>query len=349
MLYKTLSPLIFKLDPECAHNATIRAMRSGLFPQIRAVEDSALSQDILGLKFANPVGLAAGFDKNAQVIAAILGLGFGFTEAGTVTPKPQDGNPKPRVFRDVPNEAVINRMGFPNGGMDVFKANVAATKCDGAGVLGINIGMNKTQTNPADDYAFLIEELGALADYLTINISSPNTPGLRDLQQREPLLELLAAVCEARESHCAGKPIFVKLAPDLDDAKIKELAQAVIDGGVDGLILSNTTLDRPTRLDSNFAAEKGGLSGRPLTQKSTDIVRKFYRATGGTLPIIGVGGISSAADAYAKVKAGASLVQLYTGLIYKGPTIAREINRGLVELLRADGYAHISDAVGVEA
>ena len=347
-LYKTLSPLLFTLPPECAHNLTIKAMKLGTFPKVSAVEDDALRQEVLGLSFDNPVGLAAGFDKNAEAIAAILGLGFGFAEVGTVTPKPQDGNPSPRVFRDVKNEAVINRMGFPNGGMDIFKSNVEATKRK-KGVLGINIGMNKDQTEPAADYAVLIEDLGALADYLTINISSPNTPGLRDLQSRGPLLDLLTTVFATREKHCAGKPIFVKFAPDLDDTKIEELASAAIDGGVDGLILTNTTLARPEYLDAKFAGEKGGLSGKPLTDASTDIVRKFYKLTGGKLPIIGIGGISTAADAYAKIKAGASLVQLYTGFIYQGPSVARDINRGLLELLKADGYSHVSEAIGVEA
>ena len=348
MLYKTFSPLLFTLPPECAHNLTIKAMKSGAFPRVKAVEDDALSQEICGLKFDNPVGLAAGFDKNAEVIAPILGLGFGFTEIGTVTPKPQDGNPSPRVFRDVKNEAVINRMGFPNGGMDVFKANVEKTKRD-SGVLGINIGMNKDQSDPAADYAVLIEELGRFADYLTINISSPNTPGLRDLQSREPLLDLLKAVFAARETHCKGKPIFVKFAPDLDEAKIEELAQAAIEAKVDGLILTNTTLARPDYLDAKFAGEKGGLSGKPLTDASTKVVQKFYKLTDGKLPIIGIGGVSNAEDAYAKIKAGASLVQLYTGFIYQGPTVARNINRGLLELFKADGYSHISEAVGVEA
>ncbi|MGH1399309.1 MAG: quinone-dependent dihydroorotate dehydrogenase [Alphaproteobacteria bacterium] len=347
-LYKTLSPALFTIKPECAHGLTIKAMKSGVFPRVKAVRDDALSQDVLGLRFDNPVGLAAGFDKNAEAIAPCFKLGFGFVEAGTVTPKPQDGNPKPRIFRDAPNGAVINRMGFPNGGMDAFKANVKATKREG-GVLGINIGMNKTQSDPVADYSVLIAELGALADYLTINISSPNTPGLRDLQSREPLLELLAAVHKAREAHCAGTPILVKLAPDLDMAKMEELAQAAIEGSVDGLILTNTTLDRPAHLDSGFAAEAGGLSGKPLTQKSTEMVRKFYQLTKGTIPIIGVGGISSASDAYAKIKAGASLVQVYSGFIYEGPSLARDINRGLLDLLAADGYSNITEAIGVEA
>ncbi|MGB0718831.1 MAG: quinone-dependent dihydroorotate dehydrogenase [Bdellovibrionales bacterium] len=352
-LYRLARPVLFTIEPEKAHHLTLRAMRCGAAPSCGSVRDARLEQTIWGLKFPNPVGLSAGFDKNAEVIGPAFRMGFGFVEAGTVTPKPQSGNPQPRVFRDPANHAVINRMGFPNAGMNVFKDNVAAflaRKPKPDGVLGINIGMNKTQTDPAKDYRALIKMLGPMADYLTINISSPNTPGLRDLQSREPLLALLSAVREERAQSCADPlpPLLLKLAPDLDDAQIEELAQAAIDGGVDGLILTNTTLDRPTRLDQTFAQEKGGLSGQPLTQKSTEVIRKFYAATQGKLPIIGVGGVETAAQAYAKIKAGASLVQVYTGLIYRGPRIAAQINAGLLDLLAQDGFSYIRDAIGAE-
>jgi len=294
-LYKLTSPALFKLDPERAHNLTLCAMKKGVFPTKRSVVNDALVQELWGLRFPNPVGLSAGFDKNAEVIAPVLKMGFGFTEVGTVTPKPQDGNPKPRVFRDA-----------------------------------------------------LIKRFAKTCDYLTINISSPNTPGLRNLQSREPLLELLEAV-EVERSLSCGKdqpPLLVKFAPDLDDAQIEELCGTVIDGKADGVIVGNTTLDRPSLLPADFANEAGGLSGKPLTAKSTEVIGKFYQHLKGKMPIVGVGGISNADDAYAKILAGASLVQLYTGLIYQGPSIASDINKGLIKLLKRDGFSHISEAVG---
>lgn len=320
-------------------------------PSCPAVADPALQMDIWGLKFPNPVGLSAGFDKNAEVIGPALRMGFGFVEAGTVTPKPQHGNEKPRVFRDPRNEAVINRMGFPNLGMKNFKNNLErflGHRTKPQGVVGINIGMNKSQTEPAKDYCVLIKMLAPLADYITINISSPNTPGLRDLQKREPLLELLSAVKEERARTCGNHPppLLLKLAPDLDEAQCEELAKAVLEAEIDGLILGNTTLDRPPFLPEKFRAEKGGLSGQPLTAKSTAIISRFYQLTSGKIPIVGVGGIANGAQAYEKIKAGASLVQLYTGLVFKGPGVAHSINRELLNLLKADGYSHIREAVG---
>jgi dihydroorotate dehydrogenase len=251
--YALARPALFLFPPEKAHALTLRAMKMGLMPSFKAAKDGALESTLFGLKFPNPVGMSAGFDKNAEVIGASFNMGFGFVEVGTVTPKPQEGNPQPRIFRDVANDAVINRMGFPNGGMEVFKANLEAflsRKKRPSGVVGLNIGMNKTQAEPAKDYATLIRMLGPMADYITINISSPNTPGLRDLQKREPLLELIAAVKNAREKACGAHPpaLLVKLAPDLDEAQQAEMAQTLMDGGVDGVILGNTTLDRPESL-----------------------------------------------------------------------------------------------------
>lgn len=352
-LYKVARSALFKADPEKAHSMTLQAMRSGAYPKKASAIDDALIQEVLGFRFPNPVGLSAGFDKNAEVIEPVLKMGFGFTEVGTVTPKPQDGNPKPRIFRDIENEAVINRMGFPNGGVEVFAENFAAfqkKRAQIAGIVGINIGMNKTQTEPALDYAALITRFAKDADYLTINISSPNTPGLRNLQSRGPLLELLDAVKAARAevTDDTPTPILVKFAPDLSDEQIDELCGSVIDAGIEGVIVGNTTLDRPDFLSDGFRDEAGGLSGKPLTEKSTRVIGKFYKHLKGVMPIIGVGGISNADDAYAKIKAGASLVQLYTGLIYQGPNIASDINHGLLKLLRDDGYEHISQAVGAD-
>lgn len=352
-MYKFISPFIFKIDPEKAHNMTLKAMRMGLVPPVPTLHDAALESNILGLKFPNPVGLSAGFDKNAEVIGPAFKFGFGFVEPGTVTPKPQAGNPKPRVFRDPSNNAIINRLGFPNAGAEKFKANLEdflSAPERAKGVVGINIGMNKNQTEPVKDYAYLIRMLAPMADYLTINISSPNTPGLRDLQKREPLMELLDEVIKERKKACRTNPppLLVKLAPDLDNAQQEEMAQTLLDAKVDGVILSNTTLDRPEFLPKKFRGEQGGLSGQPLTNKSTDIIRNFYTLTKGKLPIVGVGGISNGDQAYAKIKAGASLVQLYTGLVFEGPTVAYSINKRLLELLKADGLNSITDAVGLD-
>ncbi len=331
----------------------MKAMKAGVVPCAKRLTDPVLEQDLWGLKFPNPIGLSAGFDKNAEVIGPAFNLGFGFVEAGTVTPKPQAGNPSPRIFRDPTHEAVINRMGFPNGGMAVFKSNLEAFlngKQKPAGVVGINIGMNKTQKDPAKDYTTLIKMLAPMADYLTVNISSPNTPGLRDLQRREPLLDLLMAVQDARAKACRTNPppLLVKFAPDLTEDQIEEMAFTVLEAQIDGIILTNTTLDRPASLPSSFAAQPGGLSGKPVREKSTQVIRQFYKLTEKKIPIIGVGGISSAHDAYDKIKAGASLIQIYTGLIYQGPSLVYRIHQGLIELLKSDGYSHISQAIGAQ-
>lgn len=350
--FKYTKPLFHAMDPETAHKAGLMAMKNGLHPHYNAVQDDRLKTTLWDRQFPNPVGLAAGFDKDAEVMDAMLKMGFGFVEVGTVTPKPQAGNPRPRVFRDTNNEAVINRMGFPNGGLDKFKTNIEKfleTKPRPKGILGINIGMNKDQKDPAKDYCHLIRTLGAYADYFTINISSPNTPGLRNLQSRENLMPLLEQVKEARAKSCDKKfppPLLVKLAPDLDEAQQEELASVALEAEIDGLILTNTTLDRPKFLPEKFRSEMGGLSGKPLTDKATKIIRKFYALTKGQIPIIGVGGISSGQDAYDKIKAGASLVQLYSALVYHGPEIANQINQDLLKFLKRDGHTHLSQAVG---
>ena len=350
-LYALARPLLFTIEPETAHGLTIKAMKAGALPACDGISGEALTQTLWGLKFPNPVGLSAGFDKNAEVIGPCFKLGFGFVEVGTVTPKPQHGNPRPRIFRDPSNEAVINRMGFPNGGMNAFKANLENFLRQNErpkGVVGINIGMNKSQKEPAKDYAVLIKMLGPMADYLTVNISSPNTPGLRDLQKREPLMELLNVIKEERYKACRDHPppLLVKFAPDLDEVQQEELAQTALDAEIEGIIVTNTTLDRPNSLPTKFASEKGGLSGQPLTEKSTAVIHNFYKLTGGKLPIIGVGGVSSGAQAYDKIKAGASLVQLYTAMVFKGPAIANMINKELLDLLQADGHKNISEAIG---
>lgn len=332
-LFQLARPLLFKVDPETAHGMTLKALKSGLMPSCPVASSAKnLEKTVFGLNFPNPVGLAAGFDKNAEVIGPMLRMGFGFVEVGTVTPKPQAGNPRPRIFREPMHDAVINRMGFPNDGLTAFQRNITQflSKPDRPkGIIGINIGMNKDQTEPVKDYALLIDRLGDKADYLTVNISSPNTPGLRDLQNPAFLAPFLETLLEQREKSCAGTPLLLKLAPDLDATQRAAIAKVVSDSGIDGLILGNTTLERPDFLPQPFQEQKGGLSGQPLKAKSTALVKEFYDLTGGKLPIIGVGGIQSAADAKEKFDVGASLVQLYSGLVFKGPGLPSEICENL--------------------
>ncbi len=354
-MYQILKPLLFCLPAETAHRLTLSALKytpSALLPQFGFASPS-LKVTLWGRHFPNPVGLAAGFDKNAESLNGLFHLGFGFIEAGTVTVKPQAGNPRPRVFRAPQYNAVINRMGFPNCGVAVFKDNLRKfleKKPRPMGVLGLNIGMNKDQTEPAKDYTALVRSLAPMADYLTINISSPNTPGLRNLQEKGPLTDLLTAVLAERKASCGEfpPPLFVKLAPDLTDQQIDDIASVLLSLKIDGVILGNTTLSRPDHLPADFREQKGGLSGAPLTDLSTAVIRRFYTVTKGQIPIIGVGGIGNAQEAYAKIRAGASLVQLYSNLIFQGPSLPSMINAGLVDLLRHDGFTHISEAVGAD-
>lgn len=353
-LYRALRPLLFRvLPPETAHDLALMGLRSGLFPRVKEIDDPTLRVTLWDRVFPNPVGLAGGFDKNALALRGLFGLGFGFIEAGTVTPRPQEGNPRPRIFRCPQQEAVINRMGFPNQGLSAFRRNLEGfleKRPRPAGLVGISIGMNKAQTEPEKDYVQLVRALGPLADYLAINVSSPNTPGLRDLQQKKPLTDLLNRVMEERTRVCAAAPppVLLKLMPDLDAPQLAEIADVAQECSVDGVILTNTTLARPDNLPSAFAGEKGGLSGAPVREKSTRMIRDFYALTEGKIPVVGVGGIFTARDAYDKIRAGASLVQVYTGFIYQGPFIAAEICRDLAALLRADGFSHISQAVGAD-
>ncbi len=354
-MYQSLKPLLFCLPAETAHQLTLGMLKytpTQLLPKYETTSP-ALKVSLWGRNFPNPVGLAAGFDKNAESLNGLFRLGFGFIEAGTVTVKPQIGNPRPRVFRCPDHNAVINRMGFPNCGVAVFKDNLRKfleKKPRPNGVLGLNIGMNKDQTEPAKDYTALVRSLAPMADYLTINISSPNTPGLRNLQEKEPLTELLTAVIAERKASCGefAPPLLVKLAPDLTDAQLEDIASVLLALKIDGVILSNTTLSRPETLPASFREQKGGLSGAPLTDLSTGVIRHFYAITKGQIPIIGVGGIGCAKDAYAKIRAGASLVQLYSNLIFQGPSLPSMINAGLVDLLHADGFKTIADAVGAD-
>ncbi|MBI3675104.1 MAG: quinone-dependent dihydroorotate dehydrogenase [Proteobacteria bacterium] len=333
------------LPAETAHRATVRLLRtvSPLIPRA-STDDPRLAIHLWGKRFANPIGLAAGFDKDAEVPDAMLKLGLGFVECGTVTPRPQSGNPRPRLFRLVEDRAVINRMGFNNQGMARAVQRLGARKR--RGIVGINIGANKNSQDRIADYVMAFEILAPLADYVTLNISSPNTPGLRGLQNRDELQRLLDAVIGERARIRAGVPILVKLAPDLDEAAMDDIAQAVRASQIDGLILTNTTVVRPITLRSAYKGESGGLSGKPLFTRSTDVLAAMYRRLDGALPIIGAGGISSGTDAYAKIRKGASLVQLYSALAFEGPGLIGRIKTELSALLVRDGFASVAEAVG---
>jgi dihydroorotate dehydrogenase len=344
MLYSLLRPALFLADAESAHGLSLAALR--LLPAGRQAHSPILQQSIAGLEFPNPVGLAPGYDKNADVCAAAYGLGFGFVEVGTVTPRPQSGNPRPRLFRLVEDRAVINRMGFNNDGMEAVAQRLAMLDRPSlGGPLGINVGANKDSEDRVADYVTAIGRMAALAHYVTVNISSPNTPGLRALQDKAALDDLLLRVKEAMP---AGKPVFLKVAPDLEPADIDDIAACVMDHRIDGLIVSNTTITRPP-LRSVHRGQTGGLSGAPLRDLAHQRLVDFRKATGGAVPLIGVGGIASAEDAYARIRAGASLVQLYSALVYEGPTLAKKINRGLEALLARDGLDNVAQAVGIDA
>jgi dihydroorotate dehydrogenase len=352
LLFKLARPALFWLDPERAHRVSIWALRSGLVGRRlasvgRDADDPILATRVWNIAFPNPVGLAAGYDKDAEVCDAALGLGFGFVEAGTVTPKPQPGNSGQRLFRLTADEAVINRFGFNSRGLAPFVARLARRRAR-PGVVGANVGKNRDTAAAAADYVAGIAAVGALADYIVVNVSSPNTPGLRALQARGEIEELLASVQHFRRSKAAGEPppLLVKVSPDLNDSEMRDIAEAVLAAGVDGLIIGNTTITRPPALKSAERTAQGGLSGRPLFALSTACLAGMYRFTGGRIPIIGCGGIASGADAYAKVRAGASLVQLYSALVFEGPGLVRRVKSELAALLRRDGFRSVADAVG---
>ena len=337
---------ILRLFPaETAHRATIWLTEAcgGFLPKA-APSDPGLAIRVFGRDFANPIGLAAGFDKDARVPDAMLKTGFGFVECGTLTPRPQAGNPRPRLFRLVKDHAVINRMGFNNDGMEAAAARLRARRR--GGIVGINIGANKDSEDRVADYRMTFERLAPLADYIAVNISSPNTPGLRGLQDRDALERLLSALTQMRGRLGLSVPILVKIAPDLDGQALDAIADVATKSGIEGLIVSNTTIARPSSLKSLHAAEVGGLSGAPLFESSTNILHEMFARVGTKLVLVGVGGIASGADAYAKIRAGASLVQLYTALAYSGPGLIARIQRELVECLARDGFAHVGDAVG---
>ncbi len=344
MVYSLIRPALFLADAESAHLLSLAALKLLPLPPPSKPE-SILSQNVAGLRFPNPVGLAPGYDKNAEVPLEILRMGFGYTEVGTLTPRPQEGNPKPRLFRLAEDQAVINRMGFNNEGQAEALRRLAHFRHDRhAGPLGINIGANKDSEDRVADYVMGVQAMAPYADYLTVNISSPNTPGLRALQDKGALDDLLSAVMAARVDET---PIFLKVAPDLEPADIDDIVEISMVRRISALIVSNTTITRPA-LKSKHSHETGGLSGAPLRDLAHQRLIDFRNASGGKITLVGVGGISTAEDAYARIRAGASLVQIYSALVYEGPGLARKINRGLARLLGRDGLVNIADAVGVD-
>lgn len=342
MLFDLARPALFAIDPERAHRLTVRAL--ALAGRRGPPAAGALAIEVAGLGFPNPLGMAAGFDKDAEVPDQLLGLGFGFAEVGSITPRPQAGNPRPRLFRLVEDRAVINRMGFNNGGAEVARDRLVR-RAGRPGIVGINVGANKDSEDRIADYVAMTRAMAPLASYLAVNISSPNTPGLRALQDEGALTGLLDAVIEARGT--AGPPVFLKVAPDLESADIDAIARIALDRKLGALIVSNTTITRPALLSAN-ARETGGLSGAPLRDLAQQRLRDFRKATGAAIPLVGVGGIASAEDAWARIRAGASLVQLYSAMVYGGPGLPRRILRGLEALMRRDGFASIAEAVGSE-
>lgn len=335
---------LFSFDPETAHGLSIAALKTGLAGRCNTPASPRLKTTVCGLEFPNPLGMAAGYDKNAEVPDALLGLGFGFAEVGTVTPRPQPGNPKPRIFRLSEDEAVINRLGFNNEGHDRAFARLSA-RAARPGIVGVNIGANKDSADRIGDYETGVRRFATLASYLTINISSPNTPGLRDMQAREALAELLGRTIAARDAVASGrkKPVFLKIAPDLHQGDLEDIAAEVEANGIDGIIVSNTTISRPTLKERAVAAETGGLSGKPLFELSTTVLARLRRLVGPKLALIGVGGVDTTDAALEKIRAGADLVQLYTGMIYAGPGLPGWIVDGMADYASREGLKSIGD------
>jgi dihydroorotate dehydrogenase len=336
--------MLRRLDPESAHNLALCALRLGLAGRDDSRDDPILASTVLGRRFANPIGLAAGFDKNAAAAAGLMRLGFGFVETGTVTPRPQVGNPRPRMFRLDPDQAAINRLGFNNAGLDAYRRSLLALRSRPV-PLGANVGINKEGADPVRDYPMLIAAVAPLADYVVINVSSPNTPGLRDLQGEAQLRAILRAVATVP----ARPPVLVKVAPDLADDGLATVVETCVEEGVQGLIVGNTTISRPPDLRSPLAREAGGLSGVPLFALSTAVLARAYRLARGRLVLVGTGGVFSGADALTKIRAGASLVQLYTGFAYHGPALIPRLKAELAVALRASGFSRVQDAVGCDA
>lgn len=351
--YALIKPLMMRLDAEKAHQLTLKLLKSGMPALLGGGMDTPeLATSLFGMALPNPIGLAAGFDKNAEVPDAMLKLGFGFVEVGTITPRPQAGNPVPRVFRLLEDDAVINRIGFANDGADAVVKRLSARRARRKlGKVGINIGANKDSPDRAEDYVTGLKRFAGMADYFSINISSPNTPGLRDLQSKDALEDLVGRLVEERTniSEVRPTPLVLKIAPDLTEQQIADITAVVLDHALDGMIVSNTTLSRPASLKSPLKDEQGGLSGAPLKILATQTLKSVYSRTRGRIPLIGVGGIASGQDVYERIRAGADLVQLYSALVYHGPGLVKQIKQELTALLREDGFENVAEAVGADA
>ena len=348
-MFSILKPYIFSLDPEAAHNLAIKSLKFNVLPKsiFNVEEEEILETNLFNEKLPNPIGLAAGFDKSAEVYNSLFKLGYGFVEVGTVTPKRQLGNPKPRVFRLEKDQALINRLGFNNHGSEIVSRRISNNLP--SGFLGINIGPNKDTLNKEEDYYLCLSRLSSYAGYLTINISSPNTEGLRDFHDRKELEKLLTGINKIKKEKNIFKPIVIKLSPDINTNEISKIIELILKYKIDGIIISNTTDSNRTNLSDVQKNEKGGLSGQPLKNLSTELIKKFYKETKGKIKIIGVGGIDSGQAAFEKICAGADAVQLYTGMVYKGPGVVKEMKRELISILKKEKLKNISEAVGINA
>jgi len=345
-MFSVLRPFLFKLDPETTHDLAIKSLKFNYLPRkmFEVEDEQILNIELLGKNFPNPIGLAAGFDKSGEVYNSLLKFGFGFIEIGTVTPLKQFGNPKPRIFRLEDDGALINRLGFNNDGIEIIKNRIKSEKKKG--VVGINIGPNKNTKDQKNDFCIGLKNFFDIADYITVNISSPNTEGLRDFHDQKKLEDLLLALNKIKSENKINIPLLLKISPDIKDNQISEIADTAIKNDISGIILTNTTNSNKDKLISDFKKEEGGLSGEPLQQISTNMIKKFYKQLNGKIPIIGVGGVNSGKSAYEKIIAGASLLQLYTGLVYKGPSIVKDIKKELIQILKVEGLNNIKDAIG---
>ena len=344
-MFSILRPFLFNLDPETAHNFAINSLKFNPLPEkvFEVHDEQMLNIELLGKKFPNPIGLAAGFDKSAEAYNALLKLGFGFVEVGTVTPLKQFGNPKPRIFRLENDDALINRLGFNNDGIDIIKKRIKTEKTKG--ILGVNIGPNKNTKDQKNDFCLGLKSFFNEVDYITINISSPNTKGLRNFHEQEKLKDLLFALNKVKKNKKTNIPLLLKVSPDIEEQHISSIINVAINNDISAIILTNTTNSNRAKLTSNIK-EEGGLSGKPIQEISTNIIKNFYKQLNGKIPIIGVGGIDSGKSAYEKIIAGASLLQLYTGFVFKGPLVVRNIKKELIQILKSEGIKNIKEAVG---
>ena len=348
-MFSVLRPFLFNLDPETAHDLAIKSLKFNPIPEkvFQVKDEQMLNINLLGKNFPNPIGLAAGFDKSAEAYNALLKLGFGFVEIGTVTPLKQFGNPKPRIFRLEEDHALINRLGFNNDGIEIIKNRIKEEKKNG--ILGINIGPNKDTKDQKEDFCLGLKSFFDVADYITINISSPNTKNLRDFHDQEKLKELLIKLNKIKNENKIKVPLLLKVSPDISTEEIPKITDTALKNKISAIILTNTTNINRDKLISKLGKEDGGLSGNPLKNISTEIIKKFYQELNSKIPIVGVGGIDSGKSAYDKICAGASLLQLYTGFIYKGPTVAKDIKKDLIRILKSEGIKNIKDAIGSRA